>query len=84
MKIRIQTFLRRRIFIGDVGKGDLWYFPAGFPHSIQGLGPDGSEFILIFNQGTFSEDNTFPAFRLGEAYAAIGVVQEFWIAGERS
>jgi oxalate decarboxylase len=47
------------IFIGDVGRGDLWYFPAGFPHSIQGLGPDGSEFMLIFNQGTFSEDNTF-------------------------
>jgi oxalate decarboxylase len=47
------------IFIGDVDKGDLWYFPAGFPHSIQGLGPDGSEFMLIFDQGTFSEDNTF-------------------------
>ena len=46
------------IFIGDVGKGDLWYFPAGFPHSIQGLGPDGSEFMLIFNQGNFSEDAT--------------------------
>jgi oxalate decarboxylase len=47
------------VFLGDVGKGDLWYFPAGFPHSIQGLGPDGCEFLLIFNQGTFSEDNTF-------------------------
>jgi oxalate decarboxylase len=47
------------IFIGDVGQGDIWYFPAGFPHSIQGLGPDGSEFMLIFNQGDFSEDNTF-------------------------
>jgi oxalate decarboxylase len=46
------------IFVGDVVKGDLWYFPAGFPHSIQGLGPDGSEFMLIFNQGTFSEDST--------------------------
>jgi oxalate decarboxylase len=46
------------IFIGDVGKGDLWYFPAGYPHSIQGLGPDGSEFMLIFNQGNFSEDAT--------------------------
>jgi oxalate decarboxylase len=22
------------IFIDDVSKGDLWYFPAGFPHSI--------------------------------------------------
>src|SRR5271156_6827355 len=46
------------IFVGDVGKGDLWYFPAGYPHSIQGLGPDGSEFMLIFNQGNFSEDAT--------------------------
>jgi oxalate decarboxylase len=47
------------VFIGDVGKGDLWYFPTGFPHSIQGLGPDGCEFILVFDQGSFSEDNTF-------------------------
>lgn len=47
------------IFIDDVGKGDLWYFPAGLPHSIQGLGPDGSEFMLMFNQGDFSEDDTF-------------------------
>jgi oxalate decarboxylase len=47
------------MFVGDVGKTDLWYFPAGFPHSIQGLGPDGCEFILVFDQGSFSEDNTF-------------------------
>src|SRR5467141_18796 len=47
------------IFIDDVSKGDLWYFPAGFPHSIQGLGPDGCEFLLAFDQGMFSEDNTF-------------------------
>jgi oxalate decarboxylase len=47
------------VFIGDVGKGDLWYFPAGFPHSIQGLEPDGCEFILVFDQGSFSEDGTF-------------------------
>src|ERR1700686_2252090 len=47
------------MFIGDVGKGDLWYFPAGFPHSIQGLEPDGCEFILVFNHGMFSEDDTF-------------------------
>ena len=47
------------VFIGDVGKGDLWYFPAGFPHSLQGLGPDGCEFILVFDQGSFSEDGTF-------------------------
>src|ERR1700744_4603343 len=47
------------IFIDDVAKGDLWYFPAGHPHSIQGLGPNGGEFLLVFNQGMFSEDNTF-------------------------
>jgi len=47
------------IFIGDVGEGDLWFFPAGFPHSIQGLGPDGCEFLLVFDQGNFSEYNTF-------------------------
>jgi len=34
-------------------------FPAGFPHSIQGLGPDGCEFLLVFDQGDFSEDGTF-------------------------
>jgi oxalate decarboxylase len=47
------------IFIDDVGQGDIWYFPAGFPHSIQGLKPDGCEFLLVFDQGMFSEDNTF-------------------------
>jgi oxalate decarboxylase len=46
------------MFIGDVSEGDLWIFPAGFPHSIQGLGPDGAEFLLVFNQGAFSEDGT--------------------------
>jgi oxalate decarboxylase len=46
------------MFIGDVSAGDLWLFPAGFPHSIQGLGPDGTEFLLVFNQGMFSEDGT--------------------------
>lgn len=47
------------IFLDDVSKGDLWYFPAGYPHSIQGLGPDGCEFLLVFDEGMFSEDNTF-------------------------
>jgi oxalate decarboxylase len=46
------------MFISDVGQGDLWLFPAGFPHSIQGLDPDGTEFLLVFNQGRFSEYGT--------------------------
>lgn len=48
-----------RKFVNDVKAGDLWFFPGGIPHSIQGLGPDGCEFILVFNDGSFSEDNTF-------------------------
>jgi oxalate decarboxylase len=47
------------MFIDDVAKGDLWFFPAGYPHSIQGLGPDGCEFLLVFDEGNFSEDGTF-------------------------
>ena len=46
------------MFIDDVTQGDLWIFPAGYPHSIQGLDPDGTEFLLVFNQGSFSEDGT--------------------------
>ena len=48
-----------RSFVNDVGVGDLWYFPAGVPHSIQGLNPDGCEFLLVFDDGDFDEDNTF-------------------------
>jgi oxalate decarboxylase len=48
-----------RNFVDDVGVGDLWYFPAGIPHSIQGLNPDGCEFLLVFDDGDFDEDNTF-------------------------
>src|SRR5271169_1612174 len=48
-----------RNFVDDVGVGDLWYFPGGVPHSIQGLGPDGCEFLLVFDDGDFDEDSTF-------------------------
>ena len=48
-----------RNYIADLGEGDLWFFPSGFPHSIQGLGPDGCEFLLVFDDGKFSENNTF-------------------------
>ena len=46
-------------FVDDVGVGDLWYFASGVPHSIQGLNPDGAEFLLVFDDGDFDEDNTF-------------------------
>ena len=46
-------------FVDDVGVGDLWYFPSGILHSIQGLNPDGCEFLLVFDDGDFDEDDTF-------------------------
>lgn len=48
-----------RTFQDDVGVGDLWNFPAGIPHSIQGLNPEGCEFLLVFDDGNFSEEQTF-------------------------
>lgn len=47
-----------RNFVDDVGEGDIWNFPAGIPHSIQGL-EDGCEFLLVFDDGNFSENETF-------------------------
>lgn len=46
-----------RNFIGDVGVGDLWFFPTGLPHSIQALA-DGCRFLLVFDDGHFSEFDT--------------------------
>jgi oxalate decarboxylase len=50
-----------RTFADDVSEGDLWYFPPGIPHSIQGMDSDvdGCEFLLVFDDGSFSEDSTF-------------------------
>ena len=47
-----------RNFIADVERDDLWLFPAGLPHSIQALA-DGCEFLLVFDDGAFSEIETF-------------------------
>jgi oxalate decarboxylase len=45
-------------YVADTGVGDMWYFPTGIPHSIQGLKPDGAKFLLVFDQGNFSEHET--------------------------
>lgn len=58
--VRVTTIdLDGGYFIDDLNEGDLWYFPSGFPHSLQGLGPNGTEFLLIFDDGNFSEESTF-------------------------
>lgn len=46
-----------RSFVDDVSRGDLWNFRAGFPHSIQAL--EDCEFLLVFDDGRFSENETF-------------------------
>ena len=43
----------------DFGPGDVWYFPRGHGHSIQGIGPGDCHFILLFDNGYFSEFATF-------------------------
>jgi oxalate decarboxylase len=47
-----------RANVEDIGEGGLWYFPSGLPHSLQGIGEDGAEFILCFDDGKASEYNT--------------------------
>jgi oxalate decarboxylase len=47
-----------RAYVQDVKQGDLWFFPAGYPHSLQGLGTDGCEFVIAFDDGRASEFNT--------------------------
>jgi len=46
-------------FQDDVSQGEGWNFPAGIPHSIQGLEDDGCEFLLVFDDGHFNENETF-------------------------
>ena len=43
----------------DFGPGDVWYFPKGHGHALQGLGPEEAHFILVFDDGHFSEYGTF-------------------------
>ncbi|HET9364498.1 MAG TPA: cupin domain-containing protein, partial [Candidatus Angelobacter sp.] len=45
-------------FVADSNVGDMWFFPTGIPHSIQGLKPDGAKFLLVFDEGHFSEHET--------------------------
>jgi len=56
---RVTTLSRQGLpSVEDVFEGDLWFFPPGLPHSLQGLGPSGAEFVLAFDDGGQSESNT--------------------------
>jgi oxalate decarboxylase len=43
----------------DFSHGDVWYFPRGHGHALQCLGPGDAHFILVFDDGHFSEFGTF-------------------------
>jgi oxalate decarboxylase len=45
--------------INDFEPGDVWYFPRGHGHALVGLGPEESHFVLVFDNGAFSEHGTF-------------------------
>ncbi|KIP11064.1 hypothetical protein PHLGIDRAFT_21943 [Phlebiopsis gigantea 11061_1 CR5-6] len=48
-------------YYDTIGPGDMWYFPPGVPHVLQATSDlaAGSEFLLVFDDGDFSEDSTF-------------------------
>lgn len=48
-----------RVEIKDIGPGDVWYFPRGHGHSIQGIGDEECKFVLVFDNGSFSDFATF-------------------------
>src|ERR1700728_1093295 len=39
--------------------GDVWYFPRGHGHMLECLGREPCHFVLIFDNGNFSEFGTF-------------------------
>jgi oxalate decarboxylase len=43
----------------DFEPGDVWYFPRGHGHMLECLGDAPAHFILIFDNGYFSEFGTF-------------------------
>ncbi|HEY7154456.1 MAG TPA: cupin domain-containing protein [Gemmataceae bacterium] len=53
--------LEGRAETNDFDPGDIWYFPRGHGHSIQCLGKEPCHFVLVFDNGYFSEFGTFSA-----------------------
>jgi oxalate decarboxylase len=43
----------------DFEPGDVWYFPRGHGHMLECLGNEPCHFVLIFDNGYFSEFGTF-------------------------
>ena len=45
--------------INDYEPGDVWYFPRGHGHVLECLGNEPCHFVLMFDNGYFSEFGTF-------------------------
>lgn len=43
--------------VDTLGIGDIWYFPKGIAHTIQGL-DDQNEYLLVFDDGNFDAVGT--------------------------
>ncbi|KAI3333487.1 thermophilic glucose-6-phosphate isomerase [Ustulina deusta] len=43
--------------LAQIEEGDIWYFPKGVAHTVQGL-EDDNEFLLIFDDGNFDAVGT--------------------------
>lgn len=48
-----------RAEVFNVGPGDIWYFPRGYPHAIQTIGAEPCHALLVFDDGAYSEHGTF-------------------------
>ena len=45
--------------VNEFEPGDVWYFPRGHGHMLESLGDEAAHFVLIFDNGYFSEFGTF-------------------------
>lgn len=61
-KGRVRTTVigpKAEIETADFEPGDVWYFPRGHGHMLECLGDEPCHFVLIFDNGYFSEYGTF-------------------------
>ena len=58
------------IFIDDITEGDRWYFPTGYPHSIQGPWPGRLRVPSGLRRRRILRVRDFPHLRLGRSHPA--------------
>jgi oxalate decarboxylase len=65
------------MFIGDVGEGDLWIFPAGYPHSIQGAWSGWDGVFAGFQPGDVLRRRNHASLGDGGAHTSRSIVKEY-------